>query len=609
MTTRLSFSNGLPPRISAQAAQAFLHLDCTEPPLPLVTKALGEFARTYGIEDSAPIERMFSLLVAANHASDRLTGPPAPLPTNAPESLPSPTEWLLLASRERALAPLPEHLGRALDAVIAELDAPDSPGKTLSIVDYSLGAMFAAIAQKGPDSSEFVVGNALGKLARLMMEVLLAARPAMPVLRPILLRFVAGDEARHLAARLDTAVAMACKPVPDKLPLLSFFGNAEVRSSITRACASWRDLVVLAIGETNPLAVVATSVRDGIVEKLSSLRLFGFAKPPSLEGELDRAITLAVEALCADPELREAWEIQRWGGPFPRACVGRFFPVGLCTLALTEASVDTAVRIEQLMSLQCVDGFRYFDEFPGIAPDADDLGLALQLAARSPRRVAHLENLAWPVEVLVGNTLPDGEIPVWLEQHLREPRPPEAPVWRGSRCLAVATNAVIGLLEARVALPTGYIERAIDWIARTWKADGMRAVFFYSLPYVRFVMARLRDVACARMDAPEFMESVNDMVEEMEDAILSSKDLGTRGSVLETACNLAALACGGRRTFEPWPLVTHLVSRQEHDGLWPSEPLYPTPGKDYASGSHGSRSISAGLCLYALARTRRRLSR
>jgi hypothetical protein len=412
-------------------------------------------------------------------------------------------------------------------------------------------------------------------------------------------------------SQLNLAVALACKPAADHLPLLSFVGRPIVRTRINSACATWIDESTRTFDgrALEHTCVFVQATAEIIKRKTNGLQLFGFAKPPSLAAELDRTIALAVDALESDPDLRESWEVQRWGGPFPGTCVGRFFPMGLCTLALAAASVDTAARSAALLSLRCADGFRYFEGFDGIAPDADDLGLALQLAARMPHDDARLETFAWPVELLVKNTTADGEIPVWLEKHLREPLKLDAPRWRGSRCLAVAANAAIGLIEARVPLPSMFIDRALAWITDTWRTDGKRAVFFYGLPYARFVLARLAEVAEGRTEDPATYNALRAVVADVEEAIVASRQLdGGFGGIVDTACHLAALACGRRKPFDPWPTIAFLASRQEHDGLWPSEPLYPTPGKDYAPGAHGARSITTALCLYALARARSRLS-
>ena len=59
------------------------------------------------------------------------------------------------------------------------------------------------------------------------------------------------------------------------------------------------------------------------------------------------------------------------------------------------------------------NGFRYFD-FPGIPPDADDLGLLLRLFSLSTRQQAHRQILQTPLGWLRQNMAESGEIPVWF---------------------------------------------------------------------------------------------------------------------------------------------------------------------------------------------------
>lgn len=610
MTTRLFFSNGLPPRIVDQATRAFRQLDGTQHPLPSITTLLSDFAATHNFSDPAPIERIFSALVAANHTSDRLTGPPPPLPTNSPEVLPSRTEWLLLASRERVLAVIPDHLGIALDSLIAEFDAfgaADAQVRSQPIVDYGLGSLLAAIAGKGPDSSEFVAGNALGKLARLMVEVLLAARSSMPLLRPVLLRFVTRSVRDHLAERLDTAVAMACKPVPDKLPLFSFLGNPDVRASVVDACATWQGEVKRAVGRTNAMVAFAESMRDEIAAKLDSMRLFGFAKPPPVVEELERSIALARAALDSDPELRSAWEIQRWGDWSSVTRVGRVFPSGLCLLGLARAGSDVGLRIEEaIVKSRRIDGWRYYEDYPDIPPDTDDLGLMLRLFACLPRNTVPSEIFGASLQLLRQTLAHEDGFPVWLRHGLAEAPSSRAPLWQGPRCIAVAAQFVLGMAEAQIDGHDDLKMRAIGWICEAWEQKGEQAVFHYTLPFARLLLVKL---AHAFRNAPDAFHPIRLRAIEMtlvEEIRSSSFCDGGWGSPLATACHLAVLALHSE-PFQPRPGLVYLASHQGPSGLWPAESLYLCPGKDGAPAAHGDATITTGVCLDALAEVWNRL--
>ncbi len=615
MMTRSLLSSGLPPRLVQQITHAFHAIDCAEAPLQALVDTLGAFAMTHDLPDPLAIQRVFLLLVAANHSCSRLSGPGSPIATNPHDALPSTTEWLLLAARERALVSLPLALGEAIDALIAQLDSVSTTNlgdaAASPIVDYGVGSLFAAITRQAHDSSAFSAGQAMGKLTRLALEVALATRPSSPFLIPVLLRSITTPD-HESACRLALAVAMACKPVPDKLPLMSFLGQPSVRTRITDECERWSQASIGAFGDAyrDNMHLFLRATNDVITQKINSLRLFGFAKPPSLVAELDRSIAMAVEALLDDPELRESWEVQRWGGPFPRTCIARVFPVGLCLLALATASVDISSCATSLLSLRCADGYRYFEGFDGIPPDTDLLGIVLQLVARIPADPELADSLVWPVELVEKNTRLDGEIPVWLEEHLREPVPEGAPRWQGSRCLAVAANCVVGLLEAGVAVAEGFIDRVIGWIVRMWRTDGMNAVFFYGLSYTSLIFARLLELAEQQLKDQSVHDELVAIVDDIEARIITSRGCnGGFGSVMDTACCLAVLTIRSTASFDPWPAIAFLAARQTHDGLWPAEPLYPVPGKDHAPAAHGARPINTALCLYAFARTRARLLR
>ncbi|MBK9259476.1 MAG: hypothetical protein IPM54_06520 [Polyangiaceae bacterium] len=605
-------SDGLSPKFVEKTTRAFAVLDCHEPCIEALVDTIVAFADLHGVADTLGLRRIALLLVATNHAISRLSGPG--LPMHSPDVLPTPSEWLLLASRERAHATLPQDLAQAIDDVVIHLDdAATNPAASASetspLLDYGFGKLLFAIAGKALGPSALLAGRAMGKLVRLSLEVLLATRQTAHFLTPnVLRRVISADD--DLTSRLDLAVVIACKPAPDKLPLLSFVGHQTVRSRINTACETWADESTKPWGgrELSLARALVGKASETIAQKTNSMRLFGFAKPPSLAAELDRSILLAVEALLEDPELREAWDVQRWGGFFTRPCVARLFPMGLCALALSAASVDITERAKRLLELRRIDGFPYFEDFPSIPPDADDLGVALQLAARIPAEPGLTESLVWPVEVLVRNTASDGAIPVWFEQDLRESIPAGAPRWLGSRCLAASANALIGLAEMDLPLPPRFLERAVDWTFRTWQTEGMNAVFFYGLPYTRFILLRLAEAVDAKIDDAAALANMQLVRAELWAATKAACHMdGSAGRVLSTACHLAALSCVHEKPFDPWPLLAYLMAHQGPDGLWPSEPLYLTVGKDNAPAAHGARTITAAMCLYALARARDRL--
>jgi hypothetical protein len=606
-------TEGLSSAFVARAATAFHALGCSAPPIQNLASTLVSTAQLHGIEAAAELGQTFSLVVAACHSIGQLPGPPWPLEREGELAAPTTTEWVLLASRQIALSSLPLHLRKAFNDVIAKVaDAANDPVKLgLSspspIADYGIGALLAAAGWQTAEAGAPET-HAMGKLARLVFEIEALTSTQFDIPCPLALGSIAARVG--LGPRFDLALALACKPAPDKLPLVALAGHSAVWTRIAAESASWTDEATNSVDELSKDIVreAMNSMSSALLQRVNGLRLFGFTPAPSMIAELDRAVKLAVAALGSDAELRESWDVQRWGGFFSTTCVAKFFPLGLCALALDAASVDVADRVRALLALGGPDGFRYFEDFTKIPPDTDDLGMALALAARLPRDPALMETLAWPIEVFIRNTGEDGAIPVWLEKHLREPMASDAPTWRGSRCIAAAANVLIGAIEMGAALPAAFLDRSIGWIVRTWQLEGTTAAYFYGASYTRFILARLFEVADARIEDPEVRSALRFVVEEIcADAARRRRMDGSLGNILDTACHLAALACSSDASFDPWPSVTYLVTRQDPDGLWPHQPLYLTLGKDNVPAAHGSRAITAALCLYALARWRRRI--
>ncbi|MDI3288383.1 hypothetical protein [Polyangium sp. 15x6] len=605
------------PRAEAQRAKASLQtLGHEEAALRAAATLIGRIADEHRPGARAPLVRTFLLLAAAIHAATRLSAPHDPMPAEDAEASFSPSAWLLLASREGARRSIDASMGEVIDSVIVAVgDALAEAGDAAVILpssplaDYGLSHLLPALVGRPDEPGLSRAAGALGRLVRLALEARSLTFAGASAPRPQLLGSIARGRG-ELGPEFDRAIAEAAKPAPDRTPLLRLVGDPRLAAPLEAMCAAWANEVHEGLDGEDTRALVELTTTQ-ITRASRAARLFGFTpRGPAPAEALDRAITLARDALAADPELRESWEIQRWGGPFDATYVARLFPVGLCLLALSGAGEDITPRVEALVARRGVDGFRYFEGFAGIPPDADDLGLALQLVARSVDGAARTQALAWPIEVLVRNTAEDGAIAVWLERHLHEPMPEGAPKWLGSRCVAVAANALIGLAEAHAPLPEGYFDRTLAWIARVWEAEGAKAVHFYPAPFARYLLARLANVAEETPGESAPRAHLRALVTDIERRILASRRAdGGFGGVMATACQLGALACGRAEPFDPWPAVTFLASRQDYDGLFPREPFYRTPGKDFALAAHGARSITAALCLDALVRTRARLAR
>lgn len=602
--------------LSPHMRAAFDALGGSSPLVSTVASLLVKLAQRAGVDAAIEVGQTFLLVVVAAHSNVRLPRSSWPLPNATLPPAPSTIDWCYLATRQLLHVPFSPALRDAFDDTFALLatEAREMVGAgnvcPPATLDYGIGRLLKAldVVSEEHDSNAF---HPLGKLMRLGIEMEQRTASDRDFIRPAIVEQFATDVG--LGSRFSVALALLCRPHSETFPIVSVTSHPLVYERIRCVTADWVELAAITARDTHrdTIGEAMGTLRDVVMQKVGGTRLFGFARAPQPADELARTIALAVDALSADSELRESWDVQRWGGFFSQTTTAHFFPLGLCALSLDAAGVNIADRARALLMQGTPDGFRYFEKFSSIPPDCDDLGIAFALAARIP----HLPEddvrkaLAAPLDVFIRNTSADGAIPVWFDKYLQEPLAGDAPTWRGSRCLAAAVNVILGAIEFGADLPPGFLDRCVRWIVRTWQTEGESASYFYGASYTRLLLVRLAEIAVVRLKDSDVCRDVQAMRDGICAQILAQRRTdGSFGSLLDTACFLAALACAPHVDADPWPAVTFLCAHQDPDGFWPRQPLYLTLGKDNAPAAHGSRAITAALCLYALARWQKRLA-
>jgi len=606
--------NYLPPHLASRFRASLAPLGCLHLPIQRLADDVASTAISYGISDASALAPILIAFAAANHARQRLSWPTVALPCDEKDKPLGPSEWTLLASLERTRSSLPAPIATAIDSLLTGTNAPDRSNVDLSLLnsdepalDYGLGVLLPAVTNQ---ESWAIAGRAVGKLARLWAEIRTIFDPQLLAPQPILLTRLAIEVG--FGSRAAQAIACAAKPRPDKLPLASLFGHARMREQIQACMDNWivRAMSVLRDPNAQPLQSFVALVAESVTTKMNEARLYGLipAKHPPV-AELHRAITLARAALEFDPNAQSAWEVQRWGDWSSEPRIGRVFPVGLALLALCRSGHDADERIESMIAqTRRADGWRYYENWTDIPPDTDDLGLVLRLfaAIKQPRIGKNIFHRSF--ELVRATMNHEGEFPVWIQVGLDEPISENAPNWLGPRCVAVAAQFALGLIEANIEEEDDLRSRVLEWILRTWENHKEAAVFHYTWPFARLLLAKLIHVIRIKK-IPDFPDRFHAISSQLVEEIQSAAEVdGGWGSPLATACHVAILALFAP-TFDPWPSLTYLAARQGPNGLWPSEPLYRCPGKDGAPMAHGAAIITTGICLDALLDVRERFER
>ena len=142
--------------------------------------------------------------------------------------------------------------------------------------------------------------------------------------------------------------------------------------------------------------------------------------------------------------------------------------------------------------------------------------------------------------------------------------------------------------------------RAAECIGRAGQSNQERAVYHYTWPFARLLVAKLACALKSGCHDGDRRAPLQDVATSIESTIRQTCDAdGGWGTPLATACHLSVLATA-TRPFDPWPGVIYLASRQGPDGTWPAEPLYRCPGKDGFATAHGAAAMTTAGCFDAL---------
>lgn len=340
------------------------------------------------------------------------------------------------------------------------------------------------------------------------------------------------------------------------------------------------------------------------------------------------AITRAHDFLLAESDggFRGAWEIQAGyrGAPL---LIGTVFPLAFVALALThpmlgsQAARQVAEReAANIVDLGGPDGWRYFNLFPEIPPDADDLAHVIHLLTRLdwPDRQAILND---PLNFLEKNFHPDGSCNTWLVDDPAAAHQARRS-WAGGDDLChpeVLANLLAALAAHdpdRFASP---LKTGARWLIQRAQARGWAAYWYWGWGYGSFQAIRALRVVAARW--PDLIPEVRPTVQKVLGSLLERQSpegawaperspvesAAVRlPSILETAFSLEALAAA-----EDWaptacrPAIRNaamwLASQQRQDGSWEAEPLYFTLGRN----AYQSREVTTAITLGALLTAKR----
>ncbi len=356
----------------------------------------------------------------------------------------------------------------------------------------------------------------------------------------------------------------------------------------------WRaDLDALA-GDAAELGLPTTGRYARHLESIMSrvtdgLRLDGPVTPSTrFEPASDphrEAVVMAERFLLADPSLREAWEVHRWGLAGAPEVTARF-PAGIVVEILGRSGHDIADLVDDFYRQAGEKRFAYYDHPDLPYAETDTLGVLLRLYEFSKQTEWHRSVIDEFLALLEAHVAPDGRLPVWLTDDPDD-------LLLGEGCGTIEANLIRGLLAYDAPRLAPLAGPALERLISDFLVRGAGITVNYPRPYLLVVLGDLLsavegpDAAWRRLGAQIELQAVRDRLTPMTAACLT----------------LAARHPSTAKQFdESW--ITTILKGQRFDGGWSGEAMFFAPNRGRSATWYSSRLVTSALCYDALRRTR-----
>jgi len=418
-----------------------------------------------------------------------------------------------------------------------------------------------------------VVDDTVGDLIELLQPSTFGMRISGPSMNPDIAAFNGGDRAN---ARLDAVVDFA------QVTVAAWVGWQEEHTAVIPSEVWDRGIRIAPSNPTRAAtAMLLNQQRDGYREAIHPLLL------PRLSPEgirLERHPALLFQRAIVLDSLLDAHAA---GHAVPHA-----------------VRAAEALAILRAKHRHVPGGWNYIPEVPELPPDADDLGMVLQVLYRTGG-AALASTCDRAIQLALAAAAPNGGFPTWvLDPNGRSTLDHAMHAYievtdSGGVHPDVVANLLYGLLLYNPDRYRAALRHAVAYFASAQDERGAWRSRWYAGPYY----GTYRVVSVLNCLVPE-----HDVVRRARTFLLQSQRLdgswGEGGSdALATALAIMALTTMGMRPEDTIIErgVTYLIDTQEIDGGWPAHPFICFPTSDGATmHTYASRTITTAFCLKAL---------
>jgi hypothetical protein len=301
-----------------------------------------------------------------------------------------------------------------------------------------------------------------------------------------------------------------------------------------------------------------------------------------------------------------SWEVQRFGvfgSDVQPVC--QWFVRGTILRGLLEIGQDVHDEVAWLLGEIPPGELRYYGSWREIPPDADDLGLMLELVAATG--VARDRAETW-IALLLANIDEEGIAPTWFCRDTTGcPTTPSGQPWPHNGCNAVRLNLLCGLLAFDATRFHDLIEANAAYVLERSGGGNVTPVHYYDTSYAALAFLRFAQLYRDKAVHRSLLDGVATVAAAIRERIAACQRLdGGWGSPQRTAFSLEGFARGTDTSAEGSKALLlergmrYLGEYQLADGSWPAEPLYLIPLKRNREGYHRGRALTTVFCASAL---------
>jgi len=303
---------------------------------------------------------------------------------------------------------------------------------------------------------------------------------------------------------------------------------------------------------------------------------------------------MAAGFLLADPTMREAWEVHRWG-LLGAVEMSAQFPAGLILEILAGHGLEMTELIDGFFRSTEGKRLAYYDH-PVARPfvESDTLGLLLRLYKYSGQSERNGKIVDEYLELLHKRVRPDGRLPVWLVERDQAPA-----MVLGEGCGTIEANLLLGLLDYQPHEHMSLIMPAAHRLLDDYVTRGASINVNYPHPYTRAVLAELIDrLEILDSEITELAPARRRLRAEISRAAHQARITPQEAACLVWSCSRPDLA---DLIQDSWN--TTITRTQSFDGGWAGEPFFFAPATGGRTMWYSSRLLTTALCFHALSMT------